>query len=165
MGLGRHRNRQSCSESTPSARPFKSVVVTLEVLYLALSAIPLLRGVPVGVVYAVNITFKSEVYPPQTRTGEQMVQSQSNSDNTRPVQYLQVVFPVSCSTLTIIGSQYVASFPGSYPAFCRILYKNGERAWKISSGLTVVCCGLPRTPCCHAERHPALRPSTSLQHN
>ena len=52
-GLGGHRNCQSCSVSVPSARPFKSMVGTL-----AFSAILLLRGVPVGVVYAVMI--KSE---------------------------------------------------------------------------------------------------------
>ena len=31
------------------------------------------------------------------------------------------------------GVVRLASFPGSSPAFCRILYKSGERAWKISS--------------------------------
>ena len=53
-GLGGHRNHQSCSLSTLSACPFKSVVRTLEVSYLALSAILLRRGVPVGVAYTGN---------------------------------------------------------------------------------------------------------------
>ena len=40
--------------STLSVHPFESVVGTLEVSYLALSAILLLRGVPTGVVYTGN---------------------------------------------------------------------------------------------------------------
>ena len=69
---------------------------TLEVLYLAFSAILLLRGVPIGVVYAGNNLFKSEVFPSWTQTGKLMVRSRSNfnEDGARPVLYLQEVFPV-----------------------------------------------------------------------
>ena len=65
-GQGGHHNCRSYSASRPSACPFKSVVGALEDLYLAMSAIPLLRGVPVGVVHAGNnVIVNSEVFPPR----------------------------------------------------------------------------------------------------
>ena len=90
-GLGKHCNRESCSMSIYSARPFKSEAGTLEVSYLAFTVI-------LGVVYAGNnVIYKSEVFPPQTQIGERMVQSRSNfyDGGARPVLYLQVVFPVT----------------------------------------------------------------------
>ena len=77
--------------STSSAHPFESEAGTLEVSYLAFTVI-------LGVVYAGNnVIYKSEVFPPQSQTGERMVQSRSNfyHGGAHPVLYLQVVFPVT----------------------------------------------------------------------
>ena len=48
VGLGSHCKHQSCFMSTPSARPFESMMGTLDVSYLAFSAILLLRGMPIA---------------------------------------------------------------------------------------------------------------------
>ena len=60
----------------------------------------LLRGVPVGVVYAGNnVIFKTRWFPPRSRTdsnGRHTVRSRNafDDENARPVPYSQVVFPV-----------------------------------------------------------------------
>ena len=103
-GLGRHRNHQSCSLSTLSACPFKSVVRTLEVSYLALSAILLLRGGPVGVAYTGNnVLLKGEVFTPLTQMGVWMVQSQSNfdCDGARPV-FLWCLYKLDLSIKIVV---------------------------------------------------------------
>jgi len=53
-GLDGHRHCQSRPISALSARPFESVVGTLEVLNMEFSVVLWRRGVPVGVVYAGN---------------------------------------------------------------------------------------------------------------
>ena len=67
----------------------------LEILCLALSAIPLLKGVPEGVVYVGN----SQKYsvPNPTRTGElygAVTEQPFDDDGPCPVLHLQVVFLV-----------------------------------------------------------------------
>ena len=63
----------------------------------------LLRGVPVGVVYAGNnVIFKTRWFPPRSRTdsnGRHTVRSRNafDDENARPVPYSQVVFPVQVS--------------------------------------------------------------------
>ena len=63
----------------------------------------LLRGVPVGVVYAGNnVIFKTRWFPPRSRTdsnARHTVRSRNafDDENARPVPYSQVVFPVHSS--------------------------------------------------------------------
>ena len=73
VGLDGHNHRQRCSMFTLSACPFKSILGPLKVLNFALLAVPMHRGVPVGVVRVGNSAmFKSEVVP---RMGMQTVQT------------------------------------------------------------------------------------------
>ena len=71
--------------STSSTCLFESVVGTLEVLYLAFSAILLLRGVW-------STQEITEAFPPLTQMGKRTVQSLSSfdDDGAHPVPYLQV---------------------------------------------------------------------------